>query len=141
MIIDEIKKDNMTAMKEHNSTARSIYSIVMNKYLLLSIDKKAKNQEIKDEDTIAILQKTIKELTEESENYTRAHNLEQVAEINAQKEILTKYLPQMLSNDEIDAIIASLADKSIPSIMKHFKINYAGKVDMSAVSARAKLVQ
>ena len=47
----------------------------------------------------------------------------------------------MLSNDEIDAIIASLADKSIPSIMKHFKINYAGKVDMSAVSARAKLVQ
>ena len=128
-------------MKEHNSTARSIYSIVMNKYLLLSIDKKAKNQEIKDEDTIAILQKTIKELTEEAENYTRAHNLEQVAEINAQKEILTKYLPQMLSNDEIDAIIASLADKSIPSIMKHFKINYAGKVDMSAVSARAKLVQ
>ena len=58
-----------------------------------------------------------------------------------QKEILTKYLPQMLSNDEIDAIIASLADKSIPSIMKHFKINYAGKVDMSAVSARAKLAQ
>lgn len=141
MIIDEIKKDNMAAMKEHNSTARSIYSIVMNKYLLLSIDKKAKNQELKDEDTVAILQKTIKELTEEAENYTRANNLEQVAEINAQKEILTRYLPQMLSNDEIDGIIASLTDKSIPSIMKHFKQNYAGKVDMSAVSARAKLVQ
>ena len=45
----------------------------------------------------------------------------QVEEINAQKTILEKYLPQMMSEDEIKAIINSLEDKSIPSVMKHFK--------------------
>ncbi|MFQ6773208.1 MAG: GatB/YqeY domain-containing protein [Clostridia bacterium] len=141
MIIDDIKKANLMAMKEHDTTARTIYSIVMNKFLLASIDKKAKNAEMEDADTIAILQKTIKELTEEAENYRKAGNTAQVTEIETQKAILEKYLPQMMSAEEIDEIIASLPDKTIPTIMRHFKANFAGKVDMSLVSARAKAVQ
>ena len=93
MIIDEIKQRNMQAIKEKDANARAILGIVMNKYLLQSVEKRSKQEEMTDVDMVAILQKTIKELTEEAENYTRAHNLEQVAEINAQKEILTKYLP------------------------------------------------
>ncbi|MBO4936800.1 MAG: GatB/YqeY domain-containing protein [Clostridia bacterium] len=141
MIIDDIKKANLLAMKEHNASARTIYSIVMNKFLLASIDKKAKNAEMEDADTIAILQKTIKELTEEAENYRKAGNTAQVTEIETQKAILEKYLPQMMSAEEIDEIIATLPDKTIPTIMRHFKANFAGKVDMSLVSARAKAVQ
>ena len=141
MIIDDIKKANLMAMKEHNASARTIYSIVMNKFLLASIDKKAKNAEMEDADTIAILQKTIKELTEEEENYRKAGNTAQVTEIETQKVILEKYLPQMMSAEEIDEIIATLPDKTIPTIMRHFKANFAGKVDMSLVSARAKAVQ
>ena len=141
MIIDQIKQDNMTAMKERNTTARNIYGIVMNKYLLTSIEKKAKNEEMADSDTIAILQKTIKELTEEAENYEKSGNTAQAHEIACQKGILAKYLPQMLSDDEIDKIIAGLEDKSLPNIMKYFKANYAGKVDMSKVSAHARAVQ
>lgn len=141
MIIDDIKKANLMAMKEHNASARTIYSIVMNKFLLASIDKKAKNAEMEDADTIAILQKTIKELTEEAENYRKAGNTAQVTEIETQKAILEKYLPQMMSAEEIDEIIATLPDKTIPTIMRHFKANFAGKVDMSLVSARAKAVQ
>ena len=141
MIIDDIKKANLMAMKEHDTTARTIQSIVMNKFLLASIDKKAKNAEMEDADTIAILQKTIKELTEEAENYRKAGNTAQVTEIETQKAILEKYLPQMMSAEEIDEIIATLPDKTIPTIMRHFKANFAGKVDMSLVSARAKAVQ
>lgn len=141
MIIDDIKKANLMAMKEHNASARTIYSIVMNKFLLASIDKKTKNAEMEDADTIAILQKTIKELTEEAENYRKAGNTAQVTEIETQKAILEKYLPQMMSAEEIDEIIATLPDKTIPTIMRHFKANFAGKVDMSLVSARAKAVQ
>ena len=44
----------------------------------------------------------------------------------------------MLSEDEIRKIIASLEDKSMPSVMKHFKINYDGKVDMALVSKIAR---
>ena len=40
----------------------------------------------------------------------------------------------MLGDDEIKDIIAKLEDKSPPAVMKYFKLNYAGKVDMKKVS-------
>ena len=40
----------------------------------------------------------------------------------------------MLSEDEIYDIISKQEDKSIPAIMKFFKANYAGKVEMNKVS-------
>ena len=138
MIIDEIKKDNIQAMKDKNTTARTIYGVVLNKHLLLSIEKRKAGSETNDADMVSILQKTIKELTEEAENYQKVGNADQVKEINKQKDILTKYLPQMLSEDEIHNIIANMEDKSMPSILKHFKANYAGKVDMQLVNKIAR---
>lgn len=138
MIIDEIKKDNIQAMKDHNTLARAIYGVVMNKILLLSIEFKKDGKEMVDADVVQILQKTIKELTEERENYIKAGNLTEAENIAKQKEIITKYLPKMLSEEEVKEVINSLADKSIPSIMKHFKANYAGKVDMGVVNKVAR---
>lgn len=138
MIIDQIKKDNVQAMKDKNAIARTIYGVVVNKFMLQNIEKRKTGAEMTDADMVAILQKTIKELTEEAENYAKVGNAAQVEEINAQKLILEKYLPQMMSEDEIRNIIASLDDKSMPSIMKHFKANYAGKVDMQLVNKIAR---
>ena len=119
MIIDEIKKDNVQAMKDKNALARAIYGVVMNKVLLASIEAKKDGKELADTDVVQILQKTIKELTEEKENYIKANNMVEAENIEKQKEILTKYLPQMLSEEEIKNIINSMEDKSIPSVMKH----------------------
>ena len=138
MIIDEIKKDNVQAMKDKNALARAIYGVVMNKVLLANIEAKKDGKELADSDVVQILQKTIKELTEEKENYIKAGNGMEAENIEKQKEILTKYLPQMLSEEEIKAIIDAMEDKSIPSVMKHFKANYAGKVDMSLVNKIAR---
>ena len=138
MLIDEIKKDNVQAMKDKNTLARAIYGVVMNKVLLANIEAKKDGKELSDIDVVQILQKTIKELTEEKENYVKANNMVEAENIEKQKEILTKYLPQMMSEDEIRNVIANMEDKSIPSVMKHFKANYAGKVDMSLVNKIAR---
>ena len=138
MIIDEIKKDNVQAMKDKNALARAIYGVVMNKVMLAGIEAKTKGAELVDADVVQIIQKTIKELTEERENYIKANNETEANNIAIQKELLTKYLPQMLSEEEIKNIIASMDDKSIPSVMKHFKANYAGKVDMGLVNKVAR---
>ena len=138
MIIDEIKKDNVQAMKDKNAVARTIYGVVINKFMLANIEKRKTGGEMTDADMVAILQKTIKELTEEAENYAKVGNSAQVEEINNQKAILEKYLPQMMSEEEIRNIIANLEDKSMPSIMKHFKANFAGKVDMQLVNKIAR---
>ena len=138
MILDEIKKDNVQAMKDKDTLARAIYGVVMNKALLHSIECKKDGKEQTDADIVQILQKTIKELTEEKENYIKAGNTTEAENIEKQKNIISKYLPKMLSEDEIKNIIANLEDKSIPSIMKHFKAEYAGKVDMSMVNKIAR---
>ena len=133
MIIDEIKKANMEAMKNHDSQTRTALSIVINKYMVANIENKAKGVETSDADVVGILQKTVKELVEEAENYAKVGNMEENANVLAQKNAVEKFLPQMMSKEEIKAEIDKLDDKSIGSVMKHFKINFAGKCDMRDV--------
>ncbi len=138
MILDEIKKANVQAMKEHDSVARAIYGVVMNKAMLASIELKKDGKEFSDQDMIKILQKTIKELDEERENYIKVGNQTEADNIRHQSELISIYLPQMMSEDEIRREIEKLSDRSIPSVMRHFKENFAGKVDMSIVSKIAR---
>lgn len=133
MLYDEIKKANILAMKEKDSVARSFYSVLLNKIMLENIKKREKGEEVADADIFNILQKTIKELEEEKANYSKVGNNEEVEVISKQIEIAKKYLPKLLSRDEIKEIILSLPDKSIPFVMKHFKINYNGLCDMRVV--------
>ena len=77
--------------------------------------------------------KTVKELTDECENYKKVNNMAEVENITKQIEIVKTYLPKMLSLEEIEQIIAPMPDKSVPTVMKKFKAEYAGKVDMKDV--------
>ena len=133
MIYDEIKKANIQAMKDKDSVARSIYSVLLNKIKLEEIRKRENGSAIEDADIVAILQKTIKELNDEKENYAKVGNTTEVENILRHIEIASKYLPQMMSDEEIKNVILSLDDKSVPSVMKHFKANYNGKCDMRRV--------
>lgn len=133
MLIDEIKKANLEAMKNHDQQTRTALSIVVNKYMLLNIENKAKGVETTDAEVVAILQKTIKELDEEAQNYLKVGNLEENKSVLAQKSAVEKFLPKMMSKEEIKVEMLKLDDKSIGSVMKHFKLNFAGKCDMRDV--------
>ena len=133
MLIDEIKKANVQAMRDKDTVARSIYSVLLNKIKLEENRKREKGEDLVDADVSNILQKAIKELEDEKSNYAKVGNAEEVEKIEKQISIAGKYLPKMLSEDEIKEIIMALDDKSIPSVMKHFKLNYNGKCDMRKV--------
>lgn len=138
MLYDELKKANIQAMKDKDTTARSFYSVLLNKIMLENIKKREKGGEVDDADISNIIQKTIKELEEEKENYSKVGNDEEVKNISTQIEIATKYLPKMLTEEEIKEIIVSLPDKTIPFVMKYFKQNYNGKCDMRMVQGVLK---
>ena len=138
MLFDELQAANIAAMKSRDQVARAILSVVISKYKLAAIEIKASGKEPTDTDLIKIISKSLKELEEEKEGYKAANRLEEVKNIDIQTDILNKYLPKMMSEDEIRKVIYSLEDKSMPSIMKHFKMNYDGKVDMSLVSRIAR---
>ena len=134
MIIDEIKKANVQAMKDKDANLRSIYSVVINKYMLASVEARTSGKEVDDAQMVKIIQKTIKELDEEQANYEKVGHTETANNIAAQKSVLEKYLPTLLSDEEIKKIILTLEDKTVPAVMRHFKTNYNGQVDMKAVS-------
>ena len=133
MIEEQIKKANVEAMKNKDTVARAFYSVLMNKIMLEKINKREKGQEITDADVSNIIQKMIKELGDENDNYQKAGNMEEVAHIEKQLEIAKTYLPKMLSREEIKEEIEKLEDKSIPVVMKYFKANFNGQVDMRLV--------
>lgn len=133
MIEEQIKKANIEAMKNKDAVARAFYSVLMNKIMLEKIARRESGKEVSDADISNIIQKVIKELSEEKENYIKVGNSVEVEKIERQLQIANTYLPKQLSKEEIKNIILSLDDKSIPTVMKHFKANFNGQVDMRLV--------
>ena len=134
MLIDEIKSANIEAMKARDNTSRAVLSIVLTKYKLQEVELKSQGKEIGDAELLSIIQKVIKELEDEKAGYLKVNNQERADNGSKQMEVISSYLPKQLSEEEIKKIIDSLEDKSVPSVMKHFKMNYAGQVDMSLVN-------
>ena len=135
MLIDELKAANIKAMKERDANTRAVLSVVLTKYKLQEVELRSQGKEIGDKELLAIIQKVLKELAEEKEGYVKVGNQEKAKDIDKQAEVLSSYMPKQLSEAEIRDIIASLEDKSVPSVMKHFKTNYAGQVDMALVNS------
>lgn len=134
MLIDQLKKENMLALKNKEANKRAVLSVIINKYMVLGFEAKANGKELTDVDLIQIINKTLKELEEEKASYERANRVDSIKDVEEQIACISSYLPKMMSEDEIKTIILSLEDKSIPSVMKYFKQNYAGKCDMGLVN-------
>ena len=138
MLLEQLQKDNIQAMKDKDTDKRSILSVVITKCKLQEVELRSKGLSLDDGKVLEIIQKALKELSDEKEGYLKVNNASRVESISKQEEILKGYLPQQLTKEEILEEINKLDDKSIPSIMKHFKANFVGKVDMSLVSSIAR---
>ncbi len=138
MTLEQFKKEKVEAMKNHDKDTVSALNVIITKIMSLTIEKRATNETVSEADIDTLLKKAEKELIEEKEGFEKAGRMENVASLSKQIEVIKKYLPEMLSEDKIREIIAGLEDKTLPSVMKHFKINYQGKADMKVVSTIAK---
>jgi uncharacterized protein YqeY len=140
MLIDELKKANIEALKAHDDNKRAVLSVVINKYKMLEVEARSTAKEIGDAELLSVIQKTLKELADEKQSFLDAGRDDKTESINAQEELLKGYLPKQLDEPKIREEINKLEDKSLPNIMKHFKVNFAGKVDMGLVSKIAREV-
>lgn len=140
MLLEDLKKEKVVYMKEKNKEAVNAMNALINKAMLLTIEKRKDGGELTDADVDVLLQKTEKELIEEQVAYKNAGREDTVQSLAVQLETIRKYLPKLLSDEEIKEIILSLSDRSMPTVMKHFKANYNGKVDMKRVGIVLKQI-
>lgn len=136
MIYNKIKTDMMQALKEKRladkETLGFLFSQLKNKAIELRVN------ELEDKDSFQVIQKFIKSLKEEKESYEKAGRLNALESFDNQINLVESYLPKQLNEDEIKNIISNLDNKDIPNIMKYFKTNYNGEVDMKLVNQLAK---
>ena len=133
MTLQDLKKEKIVYMKAKNKDAVNALNALINKVMLQTIEKRKDGVELTEGDIDVLIQKTEKELIEEQLAFKNAGRDEQVASLEEQLKVVRQYLPKLLSDDEIKDIIMSLEDKSMPTVMKYFKANYNGKVDMKRV--------
>lgn len=137
----ELKKEKMLALKNHDSDKMNVLGIVISSLQKLEIEKKAAGKEITEVEMVSVLNKTIKELTDEKAMYEANGRAEQALSDQRQIEIIKAYLPKMMEEDEIRKVIESLPDHQIKTIMQAFKKDYAGKADMALVNKIAREYQ
>lgn len=134
MDVQFFKKEKIDAMKSGNREAVTALNSVINKLMLLTIEKRAKGADLNNDDVVQILKKVEKEITEERDAFEKAGRADNVSALNAQIGVINKYLPKLMSEEEIAEVIKALPDKSVPFVMKHFKANFGGTCDMKTVS-------
>ena len=98
-----------------------------------------------DPDVLAVLEKMVKQRRDSVEQFQKG-NRDDLAQIELSEiEVLEQYLPEQLSEDELDAMIEEVISatgaesiRDMGKVMGAIKAQAAGRADMGAVGARVK---
>jgi uncharacterized protein YqeY len=100
---------------------------------------------LNDEQVLAVLEKMIKQRKDSITQYEKAGRDELAQQEAFEIGIIQDYMPEQLSDDEIDALIAEAISssgaesmKDMGKVMGLLKPQLAGRADMGAVSAKIK---
>jgi hypothetical protein len=160
MIVEEIKKDLISALKEKNesavSTLRMVTSSIFNKEMEkrvevlkgepnLTEEQLKEKVKLSDEEVIDVLSSEVKKRRDSIAQFEQGGRPELAAGEKIEMEILMKYLPKELTEDEIRAIVKDSIVKSgvtdmkgIGLVMKEVSPQTKGRADGNMV---AKIVR
>ena len=139
---ERIVNDLKTAMKEQNKEVLAVIRMVKGAISLEEINTK---KELNDQDIISIIAKQIKTRKESIEDFKKGNRQYLIDQTNREIEILNKYMPEQLSDEEVIKIIDAIFDEVKPSsmadmgkVMKIAKDKLNGQADMGFVSKTIK---
>lgn len=139
---ERILNDLVSAMKNKDKETLTVLRMVKGAIQLEEINKK---QELNDEDVIAVLSKQIKTRKESIVEFEKAGRTDLIEQTSKEIEILNKYMPEQLSEEEVLKIIDDAFNELKPEkpsdmgkLMGFLTPKLKGKADMSFVSKTIK---
>ena len=139
---EQVLKDIVTAMKEKDKERLTVLRMVKGAMQLEEINQK---KELTDEDVIGIFAKQIKTRKESITEFEKGNRQDLIDQTNAEIKILEEYMPEQLSEAEVDQIIDAAfleispeSMKDMGRIMKEVTPKLKGKTDMSTVSTKIR---
>jgi len=142
----KIEQDLKTAIKSGDEVKKRTLRMVLSSIKLAEIDR---GHPLSDEDVLGVLQKEIKSLRETISDAERAGRADLIEDTEPEIHILEEYLPQPLSDQQIEEIITQAIDQvgavsiqDMGKVMKTIMPQVQGRAEGSRVSAvvRAKLM-
>ena len=141
-MFDKIKSDMVKAMKEQDKFRLSVIRMLKGAIDKERIDKKI---DITDEVVIDVLAKELKTREESKLEFSKAGRTDLVEDLDKEIEIIKEYLPEPLTEEEIDKIITEAfketeasSIKDMGKVMKIVTPKVKGRCDMKDVSSRIK---
>ena len=142
-MLEEINNDLKTAMKEHDSFKLSVIRMLKS---ALQLEQIAKKHELDDSEVASVIKKQVKLRKDSISEYEKYGKVDSVKDLEKEIEILSSYLPEEMSKEEIektvDEVIAEINPESIKEmgkVMKRLNEVLAGKnADMSLASSLVK---
>ena len=142
---ERITEDMKNAMRAKEAARLSTIRMLVAAMKQREVDERI---ELADADVVAIIDKMIKQRRESIVQFDAGNRPDLAAAERAEITLLQAYMPQPLSETEIDALIASaVADiaqggavgmAAIGKVMAAIRPQLAGRADMSLVSAKVK---
>ena len=137
-ITEDMKSAMRASDKERLSTIRMVQAAIKQR----EVDERIA---LDDAQVLAVLEKMVKQRRESISAFEQGGRADLADKEKAEIQILTAYLPEQLTEAEVDALIqAAIAEtgaasmKDMGKVMGAVKAKAAGRADMGAVSARIK---
>jgi uncharacterized protein YqeY len=138
----QIQEDVKSAMRARDQRRLTALRLITAAIKQIEIDKRI---EMDDQAVLAVLDKMVKQRRESLEMYESAGRDDLAAQEKFEIELITAYLPEALSDEEIAALIEqAVADTGASSIrdmgavMNKLRQEVQGRADMKAVSNAVK---
>lgn len=134
----QLTEDMKTAMRAKDQVSLSTIRLINAAIKQFEVDERTEADDAK---VISILTKMVKQRKDSAKIYTEAGRQDLANKENAEIEILNRYLPQMMSAEEIKtAVEAAVAETGasgmadMGKVMGVLKTRLAGKADMGEVN-------
>ncbi len=127
---EQLFNDLKTAMKEKDTVRKEIIQIV--RAGVLQIEKDEKIDNLDDDSVLTVISKEIKKINDVMPDFIKAERQDLIDEANKKIELLKAYLPEQLSEAEIEEIVSETIKDVNAQSMRDM-----GKV-MGAVTAKTK---
>lgn len=141
-LIEQINSDLKQSMKEKDSFTLGVIRMVKGAVQLESINKK---KELSDEEVIMVISKQIKMRKDSIVEFEKANRLDLVEQNKKEIDVLNKYMPEQLTEEEINKVIDEAFEKVNPTsnkdmglIMREVSSKLKGRADMSLVNSIIK---
>jgi len=142
MIKEKIDKDLITAMKAHDENIVTVLRMLKSAIKNIEI---AKQKDLEDAEVMSVIQNQIKTRRDSIDLYVKGNRPELAESEKAEIEILTPYLPEQLSEEEIKTIVEKVIAETSASSMKDMgkvmglaMAELKGKADSTLVSQIVK---